>query len=82
MAAADQWSLPAPKLMRPHKNVVIRICPLDTNLAKPITSVDNADVAFREAFAGWSAISNRTYIWSYIANCKQAAVPPVRLCFV
>ena len=56
---AYQWSLPAPKVTRPHKNVVIRICPLDTNLAQPITSIDNADVTFRTAFAGWAAISNR-----------------------
>ena len=72
---AYQWSLPAPKVMTPHKNVVIRICPLDTNLAQPITSIDNADVAFRKAFAGWAAISNRTYIWSYIANYQDTMSP-------
>ena len=73
---AYQWSLPAPKLLKPHHNVITRICALDVNLAQPVqTSRWQADVAFRKAFEAWAAISNRTYIWSYIANYESTIAP-------
>ena len=71
---AYQYTRRAPKITRPAKNVVIRLCAVDVNTAQPLeTSPDNA--AFRKDIEDWSAISNHLYIWNYITNFMNYMLP-------
>lgn len=62
---AYQWSRHAPKLVKPRKNVVIRLCSIECDYGLPLTDPRNA--AFLTDLHEWSAIAPHLYIWTYIA---------------
>ena len=63
---AYEYTRPAPKLTKPRSSVVIRLCNIECNFAKPLTDPTNAP--FQRDMDAWSAISNRTFIWNYVTN--------------
>ncbi len=70
---AYQYTQKAPKITRPARNVVIRLCAVGVNGAQPITAPDNA--AFRKDFEEWRAISQNLFIWKYITNFMNYLLP-------
>ena len=70
---AYQWSRPAPKITKPRKNVIIRLCNIECNFAEPLNSPSNAP--FQKDMGNWARISNRTYIWNYITNFGDFIAP-------
>ena len=63
---AYQYTRSPPKLTKPRHNVIVRLCSIECNFAKPLYHPSNAP--FNKDMMGWAAISNRTYIWNYVTN--------------
>ena len=71
---AYQYTRKAPKITRPAKNVVIRLCSIEMNFAQPLeTGPDN--VSFRKDIEDWSAIAPNLFIWNYITNFSNYMLP-------
>ncbi|HOE65733.1 MAG TPA: DUF4838 domain-containing protein [Candidatus Hydrogenedentes bacterium] len=66
---AYSWSRKAPKTIRPHDNVIIRLCSIECDFARPLNDpkvLENA--AFAQDIREWSAIAKKLYIWDYVVN--------------
>ena len=71
---AYQYTRKAPKITRPAKNVVIRLCSIEMNFAQPLeTGPDN--VSFKKDIEDWSAIAHNLFIWNYITNFSNYMLP-------
>jgi hypothetical protein len=70
---AYQWSQPPPTGTKPEPNVIIRLCDIHSNMGMPLTDLSNA--AFMKVIDGWSAITNRIYIWNYVAALLTIRAP-------
>jgi len=53
--------------------VVIRLCTIDADFARPLASASNA--TFANDTAGWRAIAPRLYFWDYVVNFANKNVP-------
>jgi len=56
----------APKLVKPRDNVIVRLCSIESDFAKPLNSKSNA--AFYKDLQDWKKISKRLYVWDYVVN--------------
>ena len=71
---AYQYTRKAPKITRPAKNVVIRLCSIEMNFAQPLeTGPDN--VSFRKDIEDWSAIAPNLFIRNYVTNFGNYILP-------
>eukprot|EP00937_MAST-01D_sp_MAST-1D-sp2_P003620 g3620.t1 len=70
---AYQYTRPAPKLTKPRRNVIVRLCSIECNFAKPLTDASNQP--FLNDITNWARISNRTYIWDYVTNFGNYLAP-------
>ena len=65
-----------PKYLRPRKNVMICLCTIECDFAKPMTSNRyEENVAFRENVLKWGEISSELHIWDYAANWRATPSP-------
>ena len=58
---AYQYTRPAPKVTKPLPNVIIRLCSIECNFARPLT--DPSNQPFQQDLSNWSLLSERIYIW-------------------
>ena len=58
---------------RPRHNVVIRLCTIECDFARPLTHPNNQ--AFRVDLDGWSALTSRIHVWDYITNFNEYFTP-------
>lgn len=70
---AYQYTRKPPRTIRPRQNVVIRLCSIEADFARPLDSPANAD--FRADVLGWKAISPRLYVWDYVTNFANSILP-------
>ncbi len=70
---AYQHTRKPPKTLRPHDNVVIRLCSIEADFSKPLDS--DANASFRDDIIGWKAIAPRLYIWDYMTNFTNSIWP-------
>ena len=71
---AYQYTRKAPKITKPAKNVVVRLCSIEMNFAQPLeTGADN--VSFRKDIEDWSAIAPNLFIWNYVTNFSNYLLP-------
>jgi hypothetical protein len=70
---AYQHTRKPPRTVRPRKNVVIRLCPIEGDFARPLNS--DANASFRDDVLGWKAIAPRLYIWDYVTNFHNSVFP-------
>jgi hypothetical protein len=70
---AYQYTRKAPRTVRPRRNVVIRLCSIEADFARPIDSAANAP--FRDDVLAWKAIAPRLYIWDYATNFSNVILP-------
>ncbi len=63
---AYQYTRSPPKIVKPRKNVVVRLCSIECDFAHPLE--DERNKAFRDDIVKWSEISDRLYIWDYVTN--------------
>ena len=70
---AYQYTRKPPKLVRPRNNILIRLCSIECDFARPFT--DDANRDFMEDLAGWSRIANHLFIWDYVTNYEDFIGP-------
>lgn len=74
---AYMFSTEAPKITKPHENVIIELCALDMCCADPLSDLGCVDnKRFREQIEDWSGLADNLYIWYYVIeftrNSKDA----------
>jgi hypothetical protein len=66
---AYQYTRKPPKTLRPHPNVIIRLCSIECCFAHPLeTCPSNENARFREDIANWRPVAPSLYIWDYTPN--------------
>jgi hypothetical protein len=71
---AYQWSDVPPKITKPHKNVRIRMCPIAACEAHPYAECEK-NQRFVEILKGWSAVTDKLYIWHYNTDFAHYLLP-------
>jgi len=66
----------APKTIKPRDNVIIRLCSIECDFARPLEedfSKENRE--FMDDIEGWSKIAKTLYIWDYTTNFYNFQTP-------
>ena len=71
---AYEYSRPAPKTIKPRKNIIIRLSSINSNFAHPLSSPANRK-RFGSSMDGWSKIATQLAVWNYVANYAQPMYP-------
>lgn len=70
---AYRYSLKAPAHIKPRHNVIVRLCTMGCDFAKPL---DNpAGTSFYNNLKAWQAISPQLYVWDYTAGFANFMLP-------
>ena len=74
---AYMFSNEAPKITRPHENVIIELCSLDACCGHPLSDLScPTNAEFRGQIADWSTLTDNLYVWYYVVeftgNAKNA----------
>ena len=70
---AYQYTRKAPKTLRPRSNVIIRLCSIECNFAKPLT--DPSNELFARDIRDWHRLTDRLYIWDYTTDFSHYLLP-------
>lgn len=70
---AYQYSRRPPTKIKPRKNVLIRLCTIECDFAKPLEGPTNKD--FMSDIKSWKKISRQLFIWDYVANFTNYIIP-------
>ena len=67
---AYQYTRKPPKLTRPRHNIVIRLCTIECDFARPLEDPESgaANRDFIRDIQGWSQIASHLLIWDYVTN--------------
>lgn len=71
---AYQYTRTPPKNVKPRKNVVVRLCPIEACVAHDLTSCEK-NQSFLSDLQTWAAISPQLYIWDYVVNFAHYVMP-------
>jgi hypothetical protein len=72
---AYQYTQKTPKTIKPHDNVIVRLCDTDSDSIQPITS--EANEAFREQLMSWVRIAKNLRIWDYAVTYASPVGMPM-----
>ena len=70
---AYQYTRKPPLHVRPLPNVIVRLCSIECDFARPLTAETNQ--TFADDIRGWSKICDRLYIWDYTTNFSHYIQP-------
>ncbi len=70
---AYTYSRKPPKTIRPGKNILVRLCSIELDFAKPMS--DPANAKFRDDLTQWGKIASRLCVWNYTANYSIPQIP-------
>lgn len=73
---AYQYTRKAPKLVKPRKNVVVRLCSIECSFLQPLEKVSNN---FLNDLKAWSRITDNLFIWDYVTNFSGYMLPQPNL---
>jgi len=66
---AYQYSLKAPKTIKPRHNVIVRVCSIKCCFSHPLREQCTPKTAdFVKALRDWSRLTDRIYVWNYNIN--------------
>ncbi len=71
---AYHYSRSAPQNIKPRKNVVVRLCPIEACVAHPLESCPQ-NASFMKDLRDWAGISPQLYIWDYVVNFQRYIMP-------
>ena len=71
---AYRYTRTPPKIVRPRKNVLIRLCSIECNFGRPLSDSET-NGRFLSDLKVWSRISQHMWIWDYGANFKNYLLP-------
>ena len=82
---AYQYTRPAPKHIRPRKNVCVRLCSIESCFAHPldqcddehrkVTRPDGTTSRFIQDLRDWAKVCDRVYIWDYTTCFSHYPMP-------
>jgi hypothetical protein len=72
---AYQYTRKPPKLVKPRKNVVIRLCTIECSFSQPLEAGEQ-NKSMREDIEGWSQIANHLFVWDYVINFRTYNMLP------
>jgi hypothetical protein len=81
---AYQYTRKAPRLVKPRKNVIVRLCSIECCFSHPLETCDvmasfknrkESGASFKKDLEDWSKISDRLYIWDYVTNFAHYVMP-------
>ncbi len=73
---AYQYTRKPPKTLRPRHNVVPRLCSIECDFSKPLAqSAFEQNRAFVRELRGWSAMTDKLYVWDYTTNFRDYIGP-------
>ena len=73
---AYQYTRKPPKTIRPRHNVVPRLCTIECDFSQPLPkSSYPQNVRFVQDIKGWSAITDKLYVWDYTTNFHNFVGP-------
>jgi hypothetical protein len=73
---AYQYTRKPPKTVRPRHNVVPRLCTIECDFSQPLDrSAFDQNRKFVEEIRGWSAITDKLYIWDYTTDFRNYIGP-------
>ncbi|MFC1574272.1 DUF4838 domain-containing protein, partial [Candidatus Latescibacterota bacterium] len=65
-----------PKTVKPRHNVIIRLCPISIDVARPFyESKDYRSREFAQDLKGWSKITDRIFLWLYNTDFCHMLMP-------
>ncbi len=70
---AYYYSEAPPKTIRPAKNVIIRLAPINSDYGHPLDSQWNQST--RDRIKAWAEIAPQLFIWNYVTNFRANALP-------
>lgn len=70
---AYQYTRKPPKITKPRKNVVIRLCSIECSFAQPLA--DEVNKSFRNDLVGWSKIADKLFVWDYATDFAFYLLP-------
>jgi hypothetical protein len=71
---AYQYTRKPPKLVKPRKNVVVRLCTIECSFVQPLGEGEQ-NKSLREDIEGWSKIADHLFIWDYVTNFSAYMLP-------
>src|SRR5579862_2027021 len=73
---AYQYTRKPPKTLRPHRNVIIRLCSIECCFAHPLASCDSPENRrFRDDIIAWQPVAPKLYVWDYTPNFAHYQQP-------
>ncbi|MBI5386053.1 MAG: DUF4838 domain-containing protein [Verrucomicrobia bacterium] len=73
---AYQYTRMPPKTLRPHKNVIIRLCSIECCFAHPLeTCPAKENARFRDDILAWQPVAPLLYVWDYTPNFAHYLMP-------
>lgn len=70
------YSRKPPKLVKPRKNVIVRLCSIEACFAHPLDGCTNrSNVTFMDDLKGWNKLTNRLYVWDYTTDFNHYLMP-------
>lgn len=70
---AYQYTRKPPKITKPRKNVVVRLCSIECSFAQPLDS--DVNQSFRDDLVGWSEIADKLFVWDYATDFAFYLLP-------
>ena len=70
---AYQYTRRPPKVTRPSKNVLVRLCSIEGDFSHPLTAQSNQP--FADDLRGWKEIAPNLFIWNYVTNFANYLIP-------
>ena len=70
---AYQYTRKPPLKVKPRHNVVVRLCSIECNFAKPMDS--DANATFRDDMRKWASIAPNMYVWDYVTDFASYIQP-------
>ena len=70
---AYQYTRQPPRLVKPRRNVVVRLCSIECSFAQ--TLADPHNEKFRADIEGWSRIAPQLFVWDYVTNFSNYILP-------
>ncbi|OJY93221.1 MAG: hypothetical protein BGP13_16420 [Sphingobacteriales bacterium 40-81] len=71
---AYQYTRKPPLNIKPRKNVVVRLCPIEACVAHDLKSCER-NTSFLDDMQKWATISPQLYIWDYVVNFAHYIMP-------
>ena len=73
---AYQYTRKAPTKIRPHKNVLVRLCTIECEFSKPLEDASvKENKAFVDDIKQWAKLTNNLFIWDYTTCFRSYMIP-------